>query len=452
MSEAKTALENNLKSDLEQMAKSFQKTFTVEKRLFKSELAINAAYCDSLFEAGVLTRPECEKIKNGLQTLLKRAEFDRDYFEKHESENISTFIEERLVQLVGKIGKKINIGRSLYDLSSSVLRYWLRDEITKISQGLRSIQKNLISYAKKNGEVIFFAHKKFQTTQPILFGHWCLAVFEMFARDRERLDEVWRRTNTLPLGSNRGNGTSFEIDREELARKLKFEGISSNSLDAVGDRDFILEFVNASNLIMTHILRLVEDFLFYSSEKIRFINFENRTSENLLETIRGRGVGLQGFQTTLNANMKGLPLGFHRDFTEQNEIVFETVDLITNSLKVFDAVLSNIQLNTEKLGKVERTLFVENSEIFDYFVHRNVSFEEAEIFSRKIVDFLKNKNFLSQISIDELREISPVIGKDIFEVFDIKRILKLKNQLGGTSPERVSEALSEAENKLKFEE
>ncbi len=452
MTEAQRALKENADTDIEQIAREFQNSFKADKRLFKSEVAVNYAYCDSLFEAGVLTRLESEKIKNGLQTLSKRAEFDRDYFDKHNFNNLSEFIEEKLVQLVGKIGRKIIIGRSISDLSSTVLRFWLKDKIMKISQNIRDIQKIFVSFAEQNETIVIFLQSQFRQTQPILFSHWCLGYFEIFSRDRERLDEVWRRTNTMPLGSNEGNGTSFEIDREELARKLGFEGISSNSLDAVSDRDFVLEYINASVLITTHILQLIEDLLFYSSENTDFFKFENKFSAELLETIHGKCVRLQGFQTIFNSSIKGLSANSHRDFSDQNKIIFETFEILQKSIKAVNAVFLSIQLNETRSEQFANKLLFNQSEIFEYLIQREVSFEEAENITRKIINFMQNETLTSKIRIEELQEISPVIESDIFEIFDVHKILGQKNQIGGTSPERVSEAIAEAKNKLKFEE
>lgn len=452
MTEAQRALKENANTDIEQIAREFQNTFASDKRLFKSEVAVNYAYCDSLFEAGVLTRLESEKIKNGLQTLSKRAEFDRDYFDNHNFDNLSEFIEEKLVQLVGKIGRKINIGRSVSDLSSTVLRFWLKDKIMKISRNIREFQKIFVSFAEENETIAIFLQSQFRQTQPILFSHWCLGYFEIFSRDRERLDEVWRRTNTMPLGSNEGNGTSFEIDREELARKLGFEGISSNSLDAVSDRDFVLEFINASVLITRHILQLVEDLLFYSSENTELFEFENKFSVKLLETIRGKCVLLQGFQTIFNSSIKGLSANSDRDFSDQNKIIFETFEILQKSIKAVNAVFLSIQLNKTRSEQFASKKLINQSEIFEYLIQREVSFEEAENITRKIINFMQNETLTSKIRIEELQEISPVIESDIFEIFDVHKILGQKNQIGGTSPERVSEAIAEAKNKLKFEE
>ncbi len=445
-------MKENANTEIEQIVRSFQNNFETDKRLFSSEIAVNYAYCDSLFEAGVLTRSESEKIKTGLQTLSKRAEFDRDYFNKHNFRNITEFISERLVQLVGEVGKKINIGRSVCDLSSTVLRYWLKDKIVKISQNIHDLQRNFVNFAEENENFIFFAKSRSKKTLPILLGHWCLAYFEIFARDRERLDEVWRRTNTMPLGSSRGSGTSFEIDREELARKLKFEGISSNSLDAVNDGDFILEFVNVSSLIMRHFQQLIEDLLFYSSENIRFFTFENKSSVKLLQIIRGKCLQMQGLQTVLNTEITGLSSDAEKYSSDRNEIIFKSYELLIKSFKAVNAVFSDIHLNKAKSEQFVSKIFISETEIFEYLFQREISYEQAEEITRKIAGFLQNKTHTSNLALEEFKEISPVIEADILEFFDVRNILANKNQIGGTSPERVSEAVEEAKNKLKFEE
>ncbi len=452
MTEAQRALSNITENDFEMAVKSFQDTFDVDKRLFKSELAVNYAYCDSLFKAGVLTRLESEKIKNGLQTLSKRAEFDKDYFNGSNFNTISEFIEDRLVQLVGTVGRKINVGRSSRDLNLTVLRFWLRNKITEISEQIREVQLKFLTLSENNQDFVFIVKTNARQNQAILFSQWCLAYFEIFSRDRERLDEVWRRTNTLPLGAKDGNGSSFEIDREELARKLNFEGISANNLDAVNDRDFIIELINASILIISHFRQLSDDLLLYSQKQEQIIKFTNQTHEKSLFLIIENGVRLQGFQVTLNSVLLWNLTNINKDFSKQNEIIFETIEILSNSLKILDVVVSNLTLNYA--GNIRDTdkIYIDESEIFEYLIHRGLSFEAAENTEKKIRNYLINKTNRSDISIDELKEISEIVEPDICDIFDVEKVIRGKDQIGGTSQERITDALEEAGKRLRFEE
>ena len=221
----------------------FNNSFKFDRRLFFADVSASIAYSDALFHAGVLTRLESERIKNGLQTILKRADYDKNYFDELDSEDVHSFVEARLVQLIGDAGRKLHTGRSRNDQVATAFRLWLREQIEEISKIVRHLQKALIETAERQKEAVLPGYTHLQRAQPILWAHWCLAYFEMFSRDRERLDEVWRRVNVLPLGAAALAGTAYEIDREETARQLGFEGVSANSLDAVSDRDFAVEFV-----------------------------------------------------------------------------------------------------------------------------------------------------------------------------------------------------------------
>jgi argininosuccinate lyase len=250
------------------------RAFDFDKRLFVADARVSIAYCDALFHAGIVTRIESERIKNGLQTILKRADFYTSYFEEPAAADVHSFIEMRLVQLIGDAGAKLNIGRSRHDQSATALRLWLREEIEEISKEAKNLQSALIGAG---------AYVNSQRAQPILWAHWCLAYFEMFSRDRERLDEVWRRVNVLPLGAGAGGGTAFEIDREEIARALGFEGVTANSLDAAADADFAVEALAACSLLMIHLSRLAEDLILYNSAEFGFIIYGETSAEKPVE-------------------------------------------------------------------------------------------------------------------------------------------------------------------------
>jgi argininosuccinate lyase len=452
MLETGKQLENKPEEDLNLKAGSFFKPPDLEKRLFESEILINKEYSTALFEAGVLNRKDSERIINGLNSLLKRSQFDKDYFINEEFENISNFIEEKLIQLTGEVGKKISIGRSDGDFNSTVLRFWLRNEIIKISKGIRNLQKKFLSLAEKSPDLSFLIFTFDNKKIPILFPHWCLAYFEMFSEDRERLDEIWRRTNIMALGADLGNGSSIELDREKLANRLGFEGITTNSLTSVSDRGFVLDFVNSASLIMLHIQQLNSDLIFYSRENIRFVFFNDHSIKNILFKIKSRGDKIAGFQTQLNTNLKGLRLGYHLDFIEQNKIVFETVDLLTGILETYRFVLGELQLNNQKIKKLFQDDFIFESEIFGYFIQRGFSFEQARSLTPRIITLLEEKNKFEEISLNELKRISPLIEEDIFQSINLEKIINQKDLIGGTSPVRVKEALHEAKNTLQFEE
>lgn len=442
----------------------FNRSFGFDKRLFASDVQCSIAHCDALFHAGVLTRLESEKIKNGLVTLLKRADYDKNYFDDSDAEDIHSFIETRLVQLIGDTGRKLHTGRSRNDQVAAAFRLWLRNEIEEISRTTRDLQKALVDSAEAQKEAILPGYTHLQRAQPILWAHWCLAYFEMLARDRERLDETWRRTNVLPLGSAALAGTSYEIDREAVAKDLGFEGVSANSLDAVSDRDFAIEFVGACSLVMVHLSRLAEDLILYASSEFQFIELGDAVSTgsslmpqkknpDSLELIRGKAGRIFGHQMALLTTLKGLPMAYNKDLQEDKEAVFDTADTVKLCLKVAAIVLQNLQVNKEKTFKAATEGYLNATELADYLVHKGVAFRTAhDTVGRIVLSAISQKRELQELNLEDFRQFSTEIEEDVFAALSLEQTLASKNQIGGTSPERVFESLETAKRDLEIEE
>ncbi|MEP7039182.1 MAG: argininosuccinate lyase [Acidobacteriota bacterium] len=442
----------------------FNNSFKFDRRLFFADVNATIAHCDALFHAGILTRLESERIKNGLQTILKRADYDKNYFDELNSEDVHSFIEARLVQLIGDAGRKIHTGRSRNDQVATAFRLWLREEIEEISKIVRQLQKTLVETAEKQKDAVLPGYTHLQRAQPILWAHWCLAYFEMFSRDRERLDEVWRRVNVLPLGSAALAGTAYEIDREETARQLGFEGVSANSLDAVSDRDFAVEFVGACSLIMVHLSRISEDLILYASSEFQFIELSDAVSTgsslmpqkknpDALELIRGKAGRVFGHQIALLTTMKGLPMAYNKDMQEDKEAVFDTVDTVKISLQIASIVLNNLRVNEEKTHAAATKGYLNATELADYLVQKNIPFRIAHDTVGKIVVYAISQNKeLNDLSLSEMKGFSEFVEEDVFEALSLEQTLASKNQIGGTSPERVFEALESAKADLANEE
>lgn len=440
----------------------FNNSFRFDRRLFAADIRASMAHCDGLFHAGVLTRLEMERIKNGLVTLLKRADFDKNYFDDG-SEDVHSFIESKLVQLIGDTGRKLHTGRSRNDQVATAFRLWLREEITEISRIARTLQKSLVDLAEKNRGAVLPGYTHLQRAQPVLWAHWCLAYFEMLARDRERLDEVWRRVNVLPLGSAALAGTSYEIDREAVAKELGFDGVTANSLDAVSDRDFAIEFAGACSVMMMHLSRLAEDLIVYATNEFGFIELGDAISTgsslmpqkknpDALELIRGKAARVFGHHAALLTMMKGLPLAYNKDMQEDKEAVFDTVDTVSLTLRVTEIVLRNIEINAEKSRLAATKGYLNATELADYLVQKGVPFRIAHDTVGKIVLFAISKGReLDELSLEEMGEFSERIEKDVFEALSLEKTIASKNQIGGTSPERVFEALDAAKRDLEIE-
>lgn len=440
----------------------YNDSFRFDRRLFVADIRASAAHCNALFHAGVLTRLEAEKIKSGLGTLLKRAEFSKDYFDDP-SEDVHSFIESKLVQLIGDTGRKLHTGRSRNDQVATAFRLWLRDQVTEISRLGLELEKAFIDFAESGRGAVLPGYTHLQRAQPVLWSHWCLAYFEMIGRDRERLDEVWRRINVLPLGSAALAGTSYEIDREAVARELGFDGIAANSLDAVSDRDFAIEFAGACSIMMMHLSRLAEDLIVYSSSEFGFIKLGDAISTgsslmpqkknpDALELIRGKAARVFGHHSALLTLMKGLPLAYNKDMQEDKEAVFDVVDTVIGTLRVTAIVLRNIEIDAVRSLQAATRGYLNATELADYLVAKGVPFRTAhDTVGRAVLAAIERGVELNEMPLNDLRGYSDVIGADVYDALGIERTLGSKNQIGGTSPERVGEALEAARRAVERE-
>ena len=441
----------------------FNRSFSFDKRLFRADVRASIGYSNALFHAGILTKQESEKIKTGLESILKRAEFDKDYFVDSEAEDVHSFIESKLIQLVGETGKKLHTGRSRNDQVATAFRLWLREEIEEIEQLARTFQKSLIESAENQKGVVLPGYTHLQRAMPVLWAHWCLAYFEMLERDGERFDEVWRRTNILPLGAAALAGTSFEIDRQTIARELGFEGVTLNSLDAVSDRDFAIEFVGACSILMMHLSRFAEDLILYASSEFRFIDLSDAISTgsslmpqkknpDALELIRGKAGRIFGHQIGLLTTMKGLPLAYNKDMQEDKEAVFDSVDTVKICLKVAAIVMQNLRVNEKTTRRAAMNGYLNATELADYLVNKAVPFRSAHDTVGKIVlHAISVGKELNDLKLSDFQKFSNEIEEDVFEALSLESTLAAKSSIGGTSPEMVKERLEEIKRQFERE-
>jgi argininosuccinate lyase len=354
----------------------------------------------------------------------------------------------------------LHTGRSRNDQVATAFRLWLRDEIDSLANLVTGVQRSLVDAATRHEEAVIPGYTHLQRAQPVMWAHWCLAYFEMLARDRERLRDVRKRVNVMPLGSAALAGTSFPIDRERVAEELGFESATRNSLDAVSDRDFAVEFVGACSLTMVHLSRLAEDLILYCSTEFGFIALSDAVSTgsslmpqkknpDALELLRGKAGRVFGHQAALLATMKGLPLAYNKDMQEDKEAVFDTVDTASLSLRVAAIVLDNLSLNERRASAAASTGFLNATEFADYLVKKGVPFRTAHDAVGKAVLLAAECGCeLGDLSLDELRQFSPDVDETVFDALTLQNTLASKSQIGGTSPERVSAALAAARRSL----
>ncbi len=438
----------------------FNRSFGFDRRLFEVDIRGSIAHCDGLRSAGVLTSGEAEQITSALNTILKRGQSEPQYFDEIQTEDVHSFVEARLVEMIGDLGRTLHTGRSRNDQVATDLRLWLRDKIDGIGSALRGTQETLLDIAEANSDVVIPGYTHLQRAQPILFAHWCLAYFEMLARDRERVIDARKRVNVLPLGSAALAGTSYPIDRESVARALGFDSVSRNSLDAVSDRDFCIEFASAASLIMMHLSRLAEDIILYSSSEFGFFELSDaiatgsslmpqKKNPDAMELVRGKAGRVYGHLHSLLTMMKGLPLAYNKDMQEDKEALFDTVDTVNASLSITAIVLRNISLNDARAHEAATRGYLNATELADYLVRKRVPFRQAhETVGRMVRHAIERGCELNHLTQDEFKSFSPFFDADVFKTLSLEATLATKSQKGGTAAERVAEAMADARKNL----
>lgn len=437
----------------------FNRSFGFDIRLFEADVRASIAHAHGLRGAGVLDDDETETVTGSLRTMLDLAAEDPEYL-KLDSEDVHSFIESRLVELAGDLGKKLHTGRSRNDQVSTAFRLWLREEISHLQTDLRGVQSALIAAAERHEKAVLPGYTHLQRAQPVLWAHWCLAYFEMLERDIERLSDTAKRVNVLPLGSAALAGTSFKIDREAVAKELGFERVSNNSLDAVSDRDFAVEFAGACSLIMVHLSRLAEDLIIYATTEFGLITLSDAVSTgsslmpqkknpDALELIRGKAGRVFGHHAALLATMKGLPLAYNKDMQEDKEAVFDALDTTSICLKVSAVVLNDLSVNEVRTREAAVHGYLNATELADYLVKKGVPFRTAhDTAGRIVLAAIERGRELNEMPLEELRKLSGDIEADVFTSLALEQTLSSKAQTGGTSPARVSEALAAAKKRL----
>lgn len=451
MSEGKKLWGGRFEGKMDPQFAEFNNSFRFDRRLFEADVIASIAYCEALENAAVLTTDDADKIRSALEAILDKGRADQTYFNDPTAEDVHSFVEARLIELTGDLGRRLHTGRSRNDQVATDFRIWIRASIDELDATIGDLQSALITFAENNRDVVIPGYTHLQRAQPVLLAHWSLAYFEMLARDRQRLIEIRRRVNFLPLGSAALAGTSYPIDREALARALGFESVSQNSLDAVSDRDFCVEFLSACSLIMVHLSRLAEDVILYASTEFGFFQLGDaiatgsslmpqKKNPDSMELVRGKAGRVFGDLLGLLTTLKGLPLAYNKDMQEDKEAVFDAFDTVDSSLKVSATVIRNISVRQPSLGG-----YMNATELADYFVRKGVAFREAhEIVGKIVTRAIEMGKELEEMGIEDLREFSALIDEDVYEALSLERTLNSKRQIGGTARGAVQAALTKA--------
>ncbi|MDP1708917.1 MAG: argininosuccinate lyase [Gammaproteobacteria bacterium] len=424
-------------------------------RLYRHDIAGSTAHARMLAHVGVLTSTECDNIVSGLKTIEQDIE-QGNFAWSVALEDVHMNIEARLIERIGETGKKLHTGRSRNDQVATDIRLYLRDEIDTLQTVLRRLQSALLDLAEREAATIMPGFTHLQIAQPVTFGHHLLAWFEMLARDAARMGECRARVNIMPLGAAALAGTSYPIDRNYTAQLLGFAAPCENSLDAVSDRDFIIEFVSAAALIMMHLSRFSEELVLWSSTQFGFIDLGDgfctgssimpqKKNPDVPELVRGKAGRITGHLVALLMLMKAQPLAYNKDNQEDKEPLFDTVDTLKASLHVYTDMIAALRVNREAMLSAARAGYSTATDLADYLVRKGVPFRDAhEIVGKTVRHCIDSGHLLEQLTLEELRTHAPVIGPDVFEVLTVEGSIAARNHVGGTAPSQVRAALKRA--------
>ncbi|HZY20289.1 MAG TPA: argininosuccinate lyase [Ramlibacter sp.] len=446
-SQAWSALFSEPVSDL---VKRYTASVDFDKRLWRADIRGSLAHAGMLAGQGIISVQDLTEIQRGMAQISQEIESGAFQW-KLDLEDVHLNIEARLTQLVGDAGKRLHTGRSRNDQVATDVRLWLRDEIDLISGLLLDLQKALLELAEKNVDVILPGFTHLQVAQPVSFGHHMLAYVEMFARDTERMADVRKRVNRLPLGAAALAGTSYPLDRQAVADALEMEGLCQNSLDAVSDRDFAIEFTAAATLAMVHISRLSEELILWMSQNFGFIRIADRftTGSSIMpqkknpdvpELARGKTGRVAGHLVALVTLMKGQPLAYNKDNQEDKEPLFDTVDTLKDTLRIFADMMRGITVNAPAMEAAARKGYATATDLADYLVKKGLPFRDAhETVAHAVKKAQEQGVDLSELPLQTLQDFHASIEQDVFDVLSLRGSVEARKVVGGTATQNVRE-------------
>ncbi|ALP54705.1 argininosuccinate lyase [Candidatus Tenderia electrophaga] len=442
---------------------AFVEAFTAsvgfDQRLYRHDIAGSRAHARMLTHVGVLTQGECDTILQGLDRVEQ--EIETGQFQWSVSlEDVHMNVEARLTALIGEAGKKLHTGRSRNDQVATDIRLYLRDEIDAIQAELKRLQTALIDLAEREHDAIMPGFTHLQVAQPVTFGHHMLAWFEMLLRDAQRLADCRKRVNVMPLGAAALAGTSYPIDREYSAQLLGFERVTENSLDAVSDRDFAIEFCAAAALLMTHLSRFSEELILWASAQFDFVDIPDsfctgssimpqKKNPDVPELVRGKVGRVNGHLISLLTLMKGQPLAYNKDNQEDKEPLFDVVDTLRGSLKVYADMMAALTIKRDNMERAALQGFSTATDLADYLVRQGVPFRDAhEVVGKAVRLGVDTGRDLAEMALSELQQFSDAISADVFEVLTLQGSVAARDHIGGTAPAQVKAAAARARRRV----
>jgi argininosuccinate lyase len=433
----------------------FTASISFDRRLYRYDIAGSRAHARMLARVGIITEAEMDAILSGLGQI--EADIDQGSFDwSVELEDVHMNIEARLTALIGEAGKKLHTGRSRNDQVATDMRLYLRDQIHIVCAELQRLQQGLLTLAEREAETIMPGFTHLQVAMPVTFGHHMLAWFENLQRDRDRLLDCRKRVNVMPLGAAALAGTSFRIDRYYTAELLGFETPAENSMDAVSDRDFVIEFCSCAAMLLMHLSRFSEELILWSSAQFNFVDLPDRfcTGSSIMpqkknpdvpELVRGKSARVAGHLTGLLMLMKGQPLAYNKDNQEDKEPLFDTVDTLLACLRVFADMVPALKVKAANMRIAAASGYSTATDLADYLVRRGVAFRDAhEVVGLAVRLGIDSGRDLAEITLAELQSLSPNIEADVFEVLTLEGSVAARNHFGGTAPQQVREAVVRA--------
>jgi len=447
-------LRGRFEKDMAAGTAAFVASIGIDRRLYRYDIIGSIAHVEMLAEQGIITERESEMIASGLISILEEIENGRFMF-CIEHEDIHMAIERRLFEKIGDVAGKLHTARSRNDQVALDMRLCMKDTIVETVEKLKRLQSAIVAIAAENKKVVMPGYTHLQQAQPVLFAHHMLAYFEMFQRDKGRFQDCYQRVDVMPLGSGALAGVPYNIDRFSVAEKLGFGTISDNSIDAVSDRDFLIEYEAAAALTMMHLSRFAEELILWSSAEFGFITLDDSytTSSSIMpqkknpdvaELVRGKTGKVYGSLVSLLTVMKSLPLAYNRDMQEDKEGLFTVIDTLFTCLDVFAGMIRTMSVNGIRMGKAMDGGYILATDIADYLVKKGLPFREAHTVTGKLVNYAdRNDKRFGQMKLSEYRKFSNIFADDVFSI-TMEGALASRNTIGGTAPLQVSKALARA--------
>jgi argininosuccinate lyase len=441
------------------LVENFTASIRFDQRLYRYDIEGSMAHCKMLSQQGLLSPEEEDTLIQGLGEILREIERGAFVFDEAQ-EDVHMAIEQLLIERIGEVGGKLHTGRSRNDQVALDIRLFLRDEIKGTDEDIKDLQGSLVEQAKANLGAVMPGFTHLQHAQPVLFSHHLMAYYEMLRRDRQRLSACLGRVDVSPLGSAALAGTSLPIDSKLTAELLAFPALSRNSIDAVSDRDFVIEFTSAAALIMMHLSRMCEELVLWCSTEFDYIELSEgfctgssimpqKKNPDVPELIRGKSGRVYGHLMSLLTVMKGLPLAYNRDLQEDKEPLFDTVDTVRQSLRILARLWEHVTINKERMEKMASSGFTLATDVAEYLVIKGMGFRQAHRAAGKMVRYcLEESKELQEMTLQEFKGFASVISEDIYNILDLKNSVDSRNSVGGTSLQLVREAITRAEEEL----